>query len=389
VSIEKITLFHKVNILNLRGLTDCIKKGDFMKKEFLVVLGLLLLVPVAMAADPSTAATAGDTKGRFLTIAATVAKCRVQFAKGVIDSVKTSLPTADADLTAKVSKIQADLTQLDTVAQGSPEAYKEYLKTNINPDVKSATDALRAQGPKLRGDAVRTAAPKIRADFQKHKADFDKCTFDAHKDFGNAKVNAYEVQIRNHQRKADALKDKGMDTTDLNAIIAGATTEIVTPLKAAIAAATDGKTLSEALHKYCLYDGCKEGTNYHLDAKYEIERLTLVLNYYKTQWSLTVGQVASVETKLDLAKTALDEVGTAQYTSVQQKNVWNNIKEAAQTLKALRPGRTPTTSATATPTPEPTVHTTPTETPPTTGTPPTGTPTPTDTPPPTTGGAEI
>ena len=115
-------------------------------------------------------------------------------------------------------------------------------------------------------------------------------------------------------------------------IVADARAHIVTPLQQAVQAATTEFELKAVLKKYCLYGGCKEGINYHLAAKYDLEKATALLAYAKAQQNISTEKIAQAQTYLDTARVALNRIGTGQYTD-EGKEIFSGIKNANQAFK--------------------------------------------------------
>ncbi len=136
--------------------------------------------------------------------------------------------------------------------------------------------------------------------------------------------------------KASNLSGKGIDTSAMTSLIQDAKTQIIAPLQSAIESATDGKSLADALHKYCLFDGCKDGTNFHFAAKWEIAKLSAMENYVKAQPKAAnyTTQLDKVTSDLNSANAGLSAVGSSQYDD-HQSTVWDPIKDAAETLKQV------------------------------------------------------
>ena len=306
-----------------------------MKRTQAIGIALaLLLVPLVSAAGNNTTG---------LTAAADYAQCNANMVVSIINSFDTNIPGAAATLDTYKTTLPADATQLQTLAAaGDTTGFKTYQQGTFQPDVKAAHTAMTAALKTLpRGrnatNETRSALSTLRSDEQAARQTYQTCRFTAAQQFGSERIQAFNTQITTFQATADQLKAKSIDTSSLDAILSGAQTEIVTPLQDAINAATDGKSLAAAMQDYCLFDGCQNGTNYHLAAKFETERLHLLLGYFTGKWNLTSDQVATVQSKLDAATAALNAIDPHKYTDEARADVWDNIKAAAQALKQLQP----------------------------------------------------
>ena len=171
--------------------------------------------------------------------------------------------------------------------------------------------------------------------YKQLKDTFDSCHLSSLKDYGEGRVTAFESIIANYQTRADAIKAKGVDTTTLDKILSDAKTQIVDPLKSEIEADTDAKTAQATLQKYCLFDGCKTGINFHLAAKFEIAKLNIALLAIQNT-NATESQISQLKTDITSAQSALTSVGTSKYTDTTKSQVWNNIQAANTFIKQIK-----------------------------------------------------
>ncbi|MFN7991026.1 MAG: hypothetical protein U0R44_02600 [Candidatus Micrarchaeia archaeon] len=291
-----------------------------------LMLMLLLAVPFAAA---------GAVKGDLLGAAMEQVRCKADFTTGVLDSIDSNAPGASLD--AYSGKIKSDTAQLQSYADSNDtESFRTFLRGTFDPDLRMTREAVRSwriEGGKNLTLKTRAA---LRTSFDALKTDFESCHFGAMKDFADAKVNGYTQFLSLEAERASNLSSKGISTSRLNSLIQDAESQIVAPLQSAIGSSSDGRTLSDALRKYCLFDGCPNGTNFHFAAKWEIAKLTAIEEFVKTQpkagnYTAELGKVTS---DLDAADSALASIGPSQYGS-QENTVWAPIRDAAQTLKTV------------------------------------------------------
>ena len=304
------------------------------------IIGALLLLGTLPAAALATGNQTGNMSGAGLSSAAAAAECRSAFTVGVINSLMTAVPETAATLGQYATTLPADAAQLQALAASQDrEGFKSYVQGTFNPDMQAAHQAIVTARQSYRGDknVTKEIRDTLKNDYQNLQQQYRACHLDTVKQFDDAKVQAYDAELDQYQVRADQLKAKGIDTSSLDQIITDARNSYVTPLQQAEANATDGQNLSKAVRAYCLFNGCKDGQNDHLAAKFEIQRLTLLNGYFQGLWNLTGDQVSAVQSELDAASSELNAVGTAVYQGTQASQVWSSIKAAAQALRSYEP----------------------------------------------------
>lgn len=161
------------------------------------------------------------------------------------------------------------------------------------------------------------------------------CRFEAGKIVAEARVDKFERTVAEYQSKVDKLSASGTDTSALQAVVSGVKTQIISPLRTAIASATDFKSLKAALEGYCLFDGCKTGVNYHLAAQFEVQRLFAVLGNLENKPNVSTAKIAEAKGYLNTAQGVLSQVGTGQYTKEQKETFSTNVKSAVKTIRDI------------------------------------------------------
>ncbi|MEK6981392.1 MAG: hypothetical protein AABX38_00550 [Candidatus Micrarchaeota archaeon] len=171
-----------------------------------------------------------------------------------------------------------------------------------------------------------------------NKSQLQNCRFGAGKIVAEARVDKLERQVSSYQDKIDKFADSGLDISALQSVVDGAKTQVIDPLKAAINSATDFASLKAALKGYCLFDGCKDGANYHLEAKFEVQRLFAVLDNLENKTNVSTAKIAEAKGYLNNAQDVLDEVGTSQYTKDQKQTISSNVKSAVKAIRDINKG---------------------------------------------------
>jgi hypothetical protein len=288
----------------------------------LVALLAVFVIPLANAQNNTSDALAAATAA---------AQCKIDFAVSVINASVALSPSANLSSTAAM--LEDDRARLRLAANNnSPQQLRDFVRARLDPDLRQVRDdALRA----VRG--VGGSRSDLNAAYQALRREYQDCHTGAVGRFSSARTQALEAQLDTFQRRSDQLQAQGIDTANLTQLISDARSRIVMPLQAAVSNATDGQALSGAIHSYCLFDGCN-GTNYHLDARFEVARLRAISGYVGAQWNLSAADLAPAAGSLDAAQQALDQAGDAAFNATQRRDVWENIQAAAQELKRLRQG---------------------------------------------------
>jgi len=277
-----------------------------------------------------------NNQGKQLQFALGNVKCMSDFTTSYLNDLITLAPSDT--LSADVTKLQNDFTQMQTFeTNNDTSGLRNYISSNYDPDLKTAKqDAIGWVKINWKNITMEKRVD-IRNNHKDLKGTFDTCHFESMKDYGTGRINAFTSILDAYQKKADALKEKGLDTTTLDQVISDAKTQIITPMQNALDSAKDATSAKQALQNYCLYDGCKTGTNFHFQAKWEIAKLDIALARISSNANATQVQPKTTELQTDInnAKTALSSVGTQKYTDTQNKQVWDNIKAANQLVKEI------------------------------------------------------
>ena len=298
-----------------------------LKVLLLVPLALLLLAPISFAISE-----------RFLADAYDDTKCLTDFETSIVSSVTSRIPEASY-LSTYADKLTADTAQLETYANANDtDAFKNYMRGTYEPDVRSTNDAIRDARKNFSAWNVTVQTRKDMKDsYDSAKDAFKECHLDAMKKMANGRVEHYKDVLEKWTDKANDLSAKGIDTSGMMSVINGAQTTIVTPLEDALDSATTGKEVADAVRGYCLANGCKNGLNYHFYGKIEEAKLQGVLDYIEPNATAAGlgSQVDAAQSNLDTAQITLNAVGTGQYSGGQEKIVWDSLKDAAKTIKAI------------------------------------------------------
>jgi hypothetical protein len=283
---------------------------------------------------PSAAFAESSPNPQFLQAAMTRITCNINFVTGFIGDVIAVVPSASS-LSQDVNKINTDVTTLQGYVDTNDKAsFSSFVKNTYRPDLKTANTDARSiiKAANLTGDQKTT----LKSDHSSLRLTYKSCMYLALEQFASAKTSIYQTAISKMQNRSATMSAKGLDTTSLNQVISGADAQLAA-LKNAISSANDTKSLKAALGSNCLYNGCKNGINFHFAAKSAAASQQSALNHIQTLPNATSyrSQITQAQNDLNGAQSILDTVGTGQYTGKQATDVWNYIKDASHVIHQL------------------------------------------------------
>ena len=177
---------------------------------------------------------------------------------------------------------------------------------------------------------MKAAMESLQSEYKTLRDTYETC-FDVQ---GHAKLvlDYYNTTLGGYEMRAQNLTGRGVNASNLLNLVLDARTQIITPLKNGVKSATNSSQLRMILYQYCLYDGCANGTNFHMAAKYEAMRvgdLLAAMSSKATEEGLG-GNVSSVQASLDAAGTKIRSWGAKDATPDQLKEAWAGILSAAK-----------------------------------------------------------
>ncbi len=298
--------------------------------DYKYVMLALLLVPMA-AASPGLF---DEPKENGLEAAMEHVQCRAEFTITVMESQMEHL--GGGDLQDDIDGIEDDLEELqDLVDDEDTKGFRTYLRGTHTDNMKNARQ--NALQHRNQGNMTQQVRKELRDEYSDAKEDFDKCNEEALGNFVDAKLEAYKAILERAEERAENLSEKGLDTTGLEELIDDAEEQVVDPLEDAIDSAETVQEIREAFGDYCMFDGCKDGLNFHLAAKWHIEKLDQILELVEED-----AEEAGLEDDWEDAKeyvseadSALDAVADEQYEGTEHNDVWGNIRSASEALKDI------------------------------------------------------
>src|SRR5438132_8994138 len=305
-----------------------------MKKEFKVFYSIAFVIFSIFIA--SRAMSDIDAGSHVLNSSMQFISCQTDFGVGLGNSFLTNIPngTYSNAISTNITALQSDRTQLQSYADsGNVSAFRTYVFYNYSADfIKLTVSFLR--------DAIGQKASvlnRIRTDYSSLQATYQNCSFTAVKTAALLKVDAYNQIISNYQQKINNISTKINDTSSLTQILSDANSTIIQPLQSAINAANNFTSLRAAFQSYCLFNGCVNGTNFHLAAKFNLARLQLILNYIKTTspYSNQTDKISQAQSYLDASSSALVTTGALTYSGNESSDVWSNQFAAGAVMKTI------------------------------------------------------
>ncbi|HLC65816.1 MAG TPA: hypothetical protein VJI46_06875 [Candidatus Nanoarchaeia archaeon] len=300
-----------------------------MRKAMFVFLISAMLVLSLAGAQEEKEAKKNVMDANYLVIS-----CRIDSTVSIINDVVAKVPEAST-LSEHATVLNADKEQLASLKEGDARAYNDYRVQTYIPNQKAANKALVDTKKSFKTWGVSNEVQdELKASADTLKKSFGECKSGAVKDYGLGKVNGYNALLDELERKIASMKEKNaeLDTTGMQKVVDDGRV-FVDELEAAINAATNEEELKAAVKGYCIKNGCKDGKNFHIAAKFTHARLQAVLDVVKDEGNAE--EVAKAQGFLDAAKAELDNVGLSHYTKEQRQAVWSNLKDAGKTIKGI------------------------------------------------------
>ena len=265
-------------------------------------------------------------------------ECRINFNIGVLNSTMAAYPNFSSSLQIELTKLQNDLSQLQSLNGTNASDIQDFERGQYANDMRSVIGSVNSwrsqEGEKMPLD-VRAA---LVSNYKQLVVNYSQCQKQAYTNMTQERVNGYQSQIKNFQEKINDLQERGFNVTVLNQLLSDAQTQIIQPLQSALSNANDSQQVQNAIRTYCLYDGCINGTNFHLDAKFDLTRATIILNDLQTNsaaFNLDNATVSQAQQDLTDAQTALNNVGTSAYQQGQSQTIFNDIQNASKIIVQL------------------------------------------------------
>jgi len=313
----------------------------------LLVASLLVLMVSAQSAPPAPNAD----KAALLESALKDMGCKVTYEKGIINAMISKFPSLSPSLNPYIGKLETDLAQLTQYFnQKDVQNYSIYVQETFTPNMMDANTAQRKGIEGLRDNsgldknATKTAMRALKSEMESLRAANEIC-FDM-ETHANLVINYYTKSLDMYEQRANNLSNRNIGAAVLSNLVAEARQNILNPLKDEVNSAQNSSQIKAALMKYCLFDGCLNGTNFHMAAKYETARLKILLNVVSGEavnlnlQNLDLDNSGSpdrdeIKIALDHVDEIIDSWANVNANSGQLKTEWSNIRSAAKKIHAL------------------------------------------------------
>ena len=290
----------------------------------------MLLVPLVSAVPQGI----GALKGAGLEAAMTNAECKTDFMVAVIDGMVAVLNDT-GNLSSQVDILNSDIdTMQGYVDANDTDAFRAYVHGTYAQHMRDAKTAIKDA---RKGQGFGKMKQQLKEQYDELKSTYDSCHFGTLKHAAETKVDGYKDALGRKRQKIQNLSAKGINTTELDELVDEAENEVVDPLENEVGDADNVQELKGIMDKYCLYNGCKNGTDFHFAAKFEIKKLGLILDNIKAdaESKNLSSDVETVQGYLDSAQSKLDAADESKMDDAAHEAMWSDIKAAESALKLL------------------------------------------------------
>jgi len=313
-----------------------------METRFIVTLLFASLLVLIVGAQPVPNAD----RTALLNSALKDMGCKVTYETGLINAMVSKFPSLSSSLSPYIGKLQTDLAQLTQYSsQKDVQNYTIYVQETFTPNLVDANTAQRKGIESLRDNSgmdkneTKAAMRSLKSEMESLRAANEIC-FDMETHAGLV-INYYTNSLNMYEKRANNLSQRNIGAAVLSNLVAEARQNILDPLKDEVNSAQNNSQIKAALMKYCLFDGCLNGTNFHMAAKYETARLQILLNVVSVE-AVNIDLDNSGYPDRDEIKIALEHVdeiidswANVNANSGQLKTEWDNIRSAAKKIHAL------------------------------------------------------
>ena len=250
--------------------------------------------------------------------------CRIDLVKKQIDL----LSGVDASLSSLKAPLDTDYAKLQEFANSfKVKEFSQYFTTTFKDNFMKTYKAIQtAKLQVIRSNLTKEERISLRDNHKTAVAQFAACINEADKNVAEIRAKYLDAWINRWNNVIAKMKEKGFDTTEMEAVVAEAQDKLKPALDSIKTAGKDArKTMMEnarALHL-------------HLWAKFEIARVS---SYLKSIESDAVAK--GYQADVDAIKAKLNEAGNIavagkRYKEGEFESVWKLIRDAAQMLKEL------------------------------------------------------
>ncbi|MFZ1971031.1 MAG: hypothetical protein WAU65_02530 [Candidatus Nanoarchaeia archaeon] len=279
--------------------------------------------------------------------------CRINFNIGVLNSVGNY--SNSSEIQQSVTTLQNDLSQAQSFNNSEVRNFEMGQYSNDMKSIISSVKSFR-QGRDVsfpnRNVSARTnqTAPvnsngmysnrsaALASFYNQLQQVYLQCEQQVYYTIGQQRLQQYQTQMAKFQNETNNLQNRGFDVTSLTQLLDNAQTEIIQPLQSALLSANNSQSVMTAVQTYCLYDGCVNGANFHMDANFDVARLNIILNYLqanKSSLNLDNATLSQAQQDLSNAQSTLNSVGASIYKNGQSQLIFGDIQDASKIIVQL------------------------------------------------------
>jgi hypothetical protein len=347
-----------------------------MEARFIATMLLISLLASTLSAVPAS----GNGIKPLLYSAVVDMRCRVAFETGLMTAATTIFPATTSLLAPQIGAMQSDKTRLEQyVIQDDAQNYSRYIQETFKQHLKQNADALKAGLESLKpndtskgggsgggtggadsgtggsgaggsgsgaggggngtggsGDQgssmeeMKAAMESLQSEYKTLRDSENGC-FDI-KEYANLVLDYYNTALSRYGLTAQNLTGRGINASDLLNLVGNAQSQIVVPLQNGVKSSANSSQVRTILYQYCLYDGCANGTNFHMAAKFESMKLADLLAAMspKAAEEGFGGNVTAAQLSLNAASAKIGSWGAEAATPDQLKAAWMDIMSAAK-----------------------------------------------------------
>lgn len=297
-----------------------------MQRRVLFALPILALVLSANLAFADNA----TTNQSLLNFAYSYAICKVNFTTMFVGNVSSVDPSLAIALNGQAGILRQGASYLDVyVSSDNVPGFRSYMQGSFDPQLNNVSTKIHSDI--LSANLSSNTLARLKTYYQTDQGFLATCENAPAKKYADQVLSNYNADEDRLQNQITVLASKNVSTSNLTSLLASSESQIIVPLQNAISNATNSSQISHALSTYCLLDGCKSGTNFHLDAKFALQKLNLLDQ--KILVVTNASTQAQISADLSTASSTLATVGASAYQNNQEKIIWNNLTAASSLIQ--------------------------------------------------------
>lgn len=298
-----------------------------MKRELafaLLLLGLAVILMSGIIIAQEDSAVKESKRNDFNARLSHI-MCRIDLTKTQIDL----LSGVDSNLTMYKEKLDADAVKLKEFADAmNHKEFGKYFTTSLKDNLKNAVVAIKDAKRDFKNSNLTVEEKKtLRVNHKAAITAFADCVNKADKGWGEKRAGHLNAWINHWNNVISKMKEKGYDTTEMEAVVSDAQSKLLPALEA-IKSATTKEARKTAMEN-------AKNLHLHLWARFEIARIKSYLNSVDDD-AIAKGYQSEVDAiNAKLTEAANLAVSGKKYKDGEFETVWTAIRDAAKMLKDL------------------------------------------------------